>query len=1054
MSNHNDLNMGGLLQIDHYGPSDPPAEPGNNSHSKNRQGSMSEKSSGKSRTRKETAPPPPTVDAWIFLEVLLQKWKPIVLTGFIVATIGFLCSFFLLHRTYMATATLMRYQPTITGQFFNPPVLTPDTFAALLKSPELLQMVSTNSRPSVSTEVLNKAVFIKTEPESDIVKVGVKAFNPEVAVNLANLYASNAERFTLELQRREAGAAVENYFREQLTFMESNISNLEDQVRRTVPGAGVLVNKLNQMQGSVSNLNHQAQLPMTASSSLSMSRSFAKLQQAKDELDKLLVTLTPANPRVQAAQELVNAYEKDYALAATNSATGSAGSSLLPAIAAGTGGPLVNPEYDIILRKLQAIDASRQQLEDRKREAEAFQKNPPGNVKHYSFATLKNITPDKRWLKVSLATVFGGILGLIVAIAGVLIVEVADDRLKTAADVNRVTKLPVIATLDDLGKKGPSAQERWAFRTWTMLQGRLSPSAHQGLVCGITSSNAGEGRSTWINMLAEAASMSGFRVLTIATRSTVSESENVDGETDGKAKSANPDQKPVNGSENNAGKLQSNGHAHGSDTSTALNASALTSPGEVTQQLTGPDPQPLVHIPLPGWVWNLERRKQWQEALSHWQQIDNLVILVELPPASMSEAVLLGENLPNLLWLAESGKADAAETRSQLETLRHARCNLVGAVLNREPGTPLKSRFPRWLGCLALFLGLSVLSAHAQAEGTNTLFVAPTSVVQVHNTNETDVEVANTNVSFSLINPANRGGWQKHLTLGPGDVLSFLIYGQPETARSEVFIGPDGRIGYLEAQNILAAGLTIDELRTNIDNELSKYRRAPRTIITPVSFMSKRYYMLGKVVQRGVYTLDRPLTVLEAVARAHGLETGLSDRNTLDLADFERSFLMRGGKRFPLNFEKLFGQGDLSQNIPIEPDDYIFFPSAILQEVYVLGEVRLPGVVPYTSDMTVIGALSARGGFAEKAYKSRVMVIRGSLNHPQAFVVDTRAILDARGQDFQLQSKDIIYVTDRPFSRVEDLLELGITAFLQSMTAQWAGRNIGPLIGTPFIPDF
>ena len=110
----------------------------------------------------------------------------------------------------------------------------------------------------------------------------------------------------------------------------------------------------------------------------------------------------------------------------------------------------------------------------------------------------------------------------------------------------------------------------------------------------------------------------------------------------------------------------------------------LSSPAQVTQQLTDPNSQPVVHIPLPGWVWNLDRRREWRDALEQWRQIDNLVIFVELPPASVPEAVLLGSNLPNVVWLANSGAADAGETRTQLQTLRDARCNLVGAVLNRE----------------------------------------------------------------------------------------------------------------------------------------------------------------------------------------------------------------------------------------------------------------------------------------------------------------------------------------------------------------------------------
>jgi len=44
--------------------------------------------------------------------------------------------------------------------------------------------------------------------------------------------------------------------------------------------------------------------------------------------------------------------------------------------------------------------------------------------------------------------------------------------------------------------------------------------------------------------------------------------------------------------------------------SSALTSNVLTSPAKVTEKLTGPNSQPVVHIPLPGWVWNLERRKQ------------------------------------------------------------------------------------------------------------------------------------------------------------------------------------------------------------------------------------------------------------------------------------------------------------------------------------------------------------------------------------------------------------------------------------------------------------
>ena len=89
-------------------------------------------------------------------------------------------------------------------------------------------------------------------------------------------------------------------------------------------------------------------------------------------------------------------------------------------------------------------------------------------------------------------------------------------------------------------------------------------------------------------------------------------------------------------------------------------------------------------IPLPGSVWNLEHRQEWQDALSRCSAMENLVLLVELPPASVPESVLLAESLPQVIWLADSRKARARATREQLATMKHAKCRLVGAVLNHE----------------------------------------------------------------------------------------------------------------------------------------------------------------------------------------------------------------------------------------------------------------------------------------------------------------------------------------------------------------------------------
>jgi len=303
-----------------------------------------------------------------------------------------------------------------------------------------------------------------------------------------------------------------------------------------------------------------------------------------------------------------------------------------------------------------------------------------------------------------------------------------------------------------------------------------------------------------------------------------------------------------------------------------------------------------------------------------------------------------------------------------------------------------------------------------------------------------------TNAALSGTEMVRRAAWQQHLTLGPGDTLNISLFEMPETAQREVPIAPDGRITFLQARDVVAAGLTIDELRAKLDEALNQFYQNPRTIVIPVAIHSKKYYVLGAVVSGGVYNLDQPLTVIEGLARAGGLETGIYERNIVELADLPHSFLVRNGERVQLDFERLFQHGDLSQNIPLEPEDYLYVALASANEIYVLGEVNNPGTAAFLPRTTVIGAIAARGGFTVRAFKSRVLVVRGSLSHPQSFVVDTDAILSAKQPDFKLQSKDIIYISQSPWVRVEELLDAAVTAFVQGFVVSATSRKVGPFI--------
>ena len=293
--------------------------------------------------------------------------------------------------------------------------------------------------------------------------------------------------------------------------------------------------------------------------------------------------------------------------------------------------------------------------------------------------------------------------------------------------------------------------------------------------------------------------------------------------------------------------------------------------------------------------------------------------------------------------------------------------------------------------------------------------------------------------------------WQEKLTLGPGDVLDISLYGQIDSGRPGVTVGPDGRFSYLQAVDVTATGLTVDELRAKLETVLMKYHLAPRVVIVPAAYRSKKYYILGNVVGKGAYPLEHPVTIVEAIARAKGFAVANAQRSSFTLADLSLAFLVRrqddgSFQREPVDFEALFQRGELQHNKLLAPDDYMYFPPLGLEEVYVLGEVRGTGPLPYTKDLTVLGTIAGRGGFTEAAFKEKILVVRGSLQHPETFVVNMSDVLRGVGRDFALKPRDIVYVSRKPWAKAEELLEAASSDFVRAVVTTWTGRQIGPII--------
>ncbi len=93
------------------------------------------------------------------------------------------------------------------------------------------------------------------------------------------------------------------------------------------------------------------------------------------------------------------------------------------------------------------------------------------------------------------------------------------------------------------------------------------------------------------------------------------------------------------------------------------------------------------------------------------------------------------------------------------------------------------------------------------------------------------------------------------------------------------------------------------------------------------------------------------------------------------------------------------------------------------------------GMVPLVGDLTVMGAIAESGSYAKYAWKGRVLLIRGSVGSPDARVINSREILRGNEKDVKLEPGDIVFVHKRPWSFVEEIVDLAIKDYIEAAVA-------------------
>ncbi len=109
----------------------------------------------------------------------------------------------------------------------------------------------------------------------------------------------------------------------------------------------------------------------------------------------------------------------------------------------------------------------------------------------------------------------------------------------------------------------------------------------------------------------------------------------------------------------------------------------------------------------------------------------------------------------------------------------------------------------------------------------------------------------------------------KPYVLGCGDTLKVTVW-RHEEASADAVIMPDGKISLPLVGEMAAAGLTVDELRDELNRKYTDYITEPHVTITVKETNSLKIYVLGEVTRPGEFKLNSYTDVLQAISMAGG----------------------------------------------------------------------------------------------------------------------------------------------------------------------------------------
>jgi polysaccharide export outer membrane protein len=202
--------------------------------------------------------------------------------------------------------------------------------------------------------------------------------------------------------------------------------------------------------------------------------------------------------------------------------------------------------------------------------------------------------------------------------------------------------------------------------------------------------------------------------------------------------------------------------------------------------------------------------------------------------------------------------------------------------------------------------------------------------------------------------------------LGPEDIIKIQVWGEDDLT-TEMPVRPDGFISFPLIGEVKAQGKTPGQLKNVIVKRLGGYLKEPNVVVIVKEINSINVSITGEVEKPGVFKVNRPLTLLHLFSMANGFT---------DKAELKGSYVLRDGKKLPVNIYRLVKHDDFSQNIWLRHNDVIYIHENFKNRIHIIGEVQEPKVIFYREGMTLLDAVLTAGGLTEIARPAGAKVYR------------------------------------------------------------------------------